>query len=286
MPEFDLRKIKVAKYTNTGGLVTYDDPVDVGDAMKAMLELRFAEGRLYAESALAEYLKVATGGTISLGVKYIKDDAQVLMFGATRATRTVNGDVSVPGIKMTAKDTAKEVGVAFYAPAQIDGVEKYTCVFVPRAKFSQPGYTYQTNGESITFNTPTTTGEFLPVKNTTKDLLEIAVASTEADAIAWCEAVFASQYDAHLASLTVGVKALSPAFDKAVYAYTCATTDATDVITAVAADASATIVIKNGETTVTNGSAATWAIGENVLAVAVTKETETKTYTVTVTKGS
>lgn len=285
MPEFDLKGIKIGKYTNTGGLVQYDDPIDVGDAMKANLELRFAEGRLYAEGDLAEYIKKATGGTISLGAKYIKNDAQVLMYGATLSTRTVNSNVSVAGLKMTAKDSAKEVGVAFYAPAQIDGAEKYTCVFVPRAKFSQPGYAYQTNGESITFNTPTTTGEFLPVKNAAKDLLEIAVAPTEADAIAWCEAVFASQYDAHLTSLTIGVKALTPAFDKATYAYTCATTDATDVITAVAADASATIAITNGETPVTNGAAATWEAGENVLTVTVTKETEMKTYVVTVTKS-
>ena len=66
MPSFDLRGIRAGKYKNTSGTVTYTEPTDVGDAMSAQLELKFAEGRLYAESKLAEYIKLATGGTISL----------------------------------------------------------------------------------------------------------------------------------------------------------------------------------------------------------------------------
>lgn len=93
-------------------------------------------------------------------------------------------------------------------------------------------------------------------------------------------------YDARLASLAIGSKTLSPAFNKSIFAYTCATTDATNTITAVAKDGEATIVIKNGETTVANGAAATWAAGENTLTVTVTSGTETETYTVTVTKGA
>ncbi len=61
--------------------MTYTEPTDVGDAMSAQLELKFAEGRLYAESKLAEYIKLATGGTISLAVKYIKRAAQAMLYG-------------------------------------------------------------------------------------------------------------------------------------------------------------------------------------------------------------
>ena len=79
MPSFDLRGIRAGKYKNTSGIVTYTEPTDVGDAMSAQLELKFAEGRLYAESKLAEYIKLATGGTISLAVKYIKRAAQAML---------------------------------------------------------------------------------------------------------------------------------------------------------------------------------------------------------------
>ena len=61
MPQFDLRGMKVAKYQNTNGVISYATPVALGDAMNVNIDLRFAEGRLYAESVLAEYVREPTG---------------------------------------------------------------------------------------------------------------------------------------------------------------------------------------------------------------------------------
>lgn len=194
MPQFDLRGIKVAKYVNTNGTITYTDAQAMGDAMTANLEMRFAEGRLYAESTLAEYMRKATGGTISVGVKYIKNAAQKLMFGSTEKTRsvTVSGSsTSVTGLVLGAKSTGSYVGIAFYAPDMVDGVEKYTCVFARKALFGPPSMTLQTAGESIQFNTPVTSGEFLANDSSTQDMLEVAICDSEAAAIAWVTAVLA-----------------------------------------------------------------------------------------------
>lgn len=57
MPSFDLRNINIAEYQRKGTTVTYGTPESIGDAMSCNLELRFAEGRLYAESRLAEFVK-------------------------------------------------------------------------------------------------------------------------------------------------------------------------------------------------------------------------------------
>lgn len=92
-------------------------------------------------------------------------------------------------------------------------------------------------------------------------------------------------YDARLASLTVGSLTLTPTFNKSIFAYAAATTNATNTITAVAMDGEATIEILNGETPVANGAAATWSEGENTLTINVTSGTETETYTVIVTKS-
>lgn len=89
--------------------------------------------------------------------------------------------------------------------------------------------------------------------------------------------------DARLASLTIGALTLSPIFNKSVFVYTAATSNATNTITAVAKDGEATIQILNGETPVTNGTAATWAEGANTVTINVTSGAETETYTVTVT---
>ena len=178
MPSFDLRGIRAGKYKNTAGTVSYEKPTDVGDAMSAQLDLRFAEGRLYAESKLAEYIKLATGGTISLAVKYIKKAAQAMFYGCTT-------DTSKENIKFSAKDVANYVGVGFYAPDKVDGVTKYTCVWVPKALFGPPSMAYQTKGENIQFNTPTTTGEFLADDSENELLLETETVDSAAEAVTW-----------------------------------------------------------------------------------------------------
>ncbi len=200
MPQFDLRHIYAAKYVNTNGTISYTNPQQVGDAMTANLELRYAEGRLYAESTLAEYMRKAVGGTISLGVKYIKDAAQQMLFGKraknrsityTPAGSTTPTTTSVPGLTIGGSDEGQYVGVAFYSPDLVDGDKKFTCVFIHKALFGPPSMALQTAGENIQFNTPTTSGEFLADDSATHELFETAVVDSEEAAIAWVTAVLA-----------------------------------------------------------------------------------------------
>lgn len=90
-----------------------------------------------------------------------------------------------------------------------------------------------------------------------------------------------------LASLSMGSAALAPAFDASVDTYTATTTNATNVVNAVPADAGAAVEVKLNGAVMDNGSAANWVSGENTLAIKVTAEdgVSTKTYTVTVTKN-
>lgn len=88
-----------------------------------------------------------------------------------------------------------------------------------------------------------------------------------------------------LKTLKIGSLSLTPTFDPDVVEYAVATTDSTNTITAAAEDSTATVVIKNGSTVVTSGSAATWAAGENTVTVTVTDGGKSKVYTVVVTKS-
>lgn len=90
---------------------------------------------------------------------------------------------------------------------------------------------------------------------------------------------------ADLSSLTIGALTLTPEFDADVTEYTVETSNATNKVTAVAADENATIQILNGETEIENGSSASWETGENTLTINVTNGSAEKTYTVTVTKS-
>lgn len=190
MPSFGLKQIYAAEYVNTNGTITYTGKQHVGDAISASIDLRFAEGRLYAEDTLAEYMRKAVGGTISIGVKYIKTAAQQLLFGMRTKNHTV-GSNTVQGLALGGHDEGKYVGVAFYAPDMIDSVKKYTCILIKKALFGPPSMSLQTAGENITFNTPTTSGEFLADNSEDQDLYEVAIVDTEAEAQAWVQAVLA-----------------------------------------------------------------------------------------------
>lgn len=189
MPQFDLRYIQAAKYTNTSGTVTYAEKTKVGDAMSANLELKFAEGRLYAEGRLSEYMRLATGGTISLGVKEIPDAAKKLLYGAQESTRSVPQASNAKGVVYSAKDAASYVGVSLYCPDVVDGATKYTCVFVAKALFGPPSMSYKTKGQNLEFVTPTTTGEFLASDAVAETIMETVTVDTIDAAKAWCDAV-------------------------------------------------------------------------------------------------
>ena len=191
MPQYGLRGIKVAKYVNTEGVISYTDRQAVGDAMTANFELRRAEARLYAEDGLAEYMVSAVGGTISLGVKYIKDAAQKLMFGLTEKSRniTVEGTTSeVTGLAVSAKNEGVYVGIGFYCPAMMDGAKRFWCCRIAKALFGPPSMSLQTKGENIVFNTPTTTGEMLMDDSANGLIYESAYVDSEAAAVAWVDA--------------------------------------------------------------------------------------------------
>ena len=98
---------------------------------------------------------------------------------------------------------------------------------------------------------------------------------------------FVPSTDATLASLKIGNLTLDPEFDPSEDEYEAETTNASNTITATAADAGATIVIDVDDTIIQNGTAYTWETGDNVVTVTVTAEDgeTTETYTVTVTKS-
>lgn len=90
--------------------------------------------------------------------------------------------------------------------------------------------------------------------------------------------------DCTLSALTLGSLTLTPVFDADTTSYTTTTTNASNVITATAADSAATVAIDVDGTPVASGSTATWNSGVNVVTVTVTNDAHSKVYTVAVTK--
>ena len=120
-----------------------------------------------------------------------------------------------------------------------------------------------------------------------KSFLRLDISGVQPPVYKFENVTYVPSDDATLASLKIGSLTLTPEFDPSEDEYEATTTNANNTVTAVPADAGASVEIKLGDTVIQNGSAAEWETGENVITVTVTAEDgeTTEEYTVTVTKS-
>lgn len=134
---------------NADGEESYGTPVKLAPAMSATLNLNFDEAVLYADDKVEDDLKEFSSGTISLGVSALSAETAALLTGA--AVDSNGGLVDADG------DTAPYVAIGFRAKTSKG---KYRYVWLYRVKFAVPNDTFNTKGESISFNSPTIEGTF------------------------------------------------------------------------------------------------------------------------------
>lgn len=189
MPNFDFQGVYIAEYKKTDSGYDYGKVIEMGDPMTCNLQMKYAEGRLYAKGGLREYKKIPVGGSLSVAVKYIHSEAQSVMFRKTEKTRTINGKEVVSSALGT-KNIPQYVGIGAYGADVVDGKDCFSAIFAHKTIFGAPGYAYSTKGETITFQTPTTTGEFLPSDIEDELMVEDIIVDTSEEAINWINACF------------------------------------------------------------------------------------------------
>lgn len=84
--------------------------------------------------------------------------------------------------------------------------------------------------------------------------------------------------------MAIGSLALTPSFDEDITSYEVTTTNATNTITAIAVDSTATVNIDVDGVSHDSGDSVAWDNGENIVTVTVSKGGASKVYTVAVTK--
>lgn len=275
----------IADYTSSGGVVTYSNPTLLARGVEVSLSPESSsDNNFYADNVQAESASgIFTGGTVTLTVDGL--------FTAMKRRALGYPEADVDGwTKVGAAVTPPYLGIGYITRYMSGGVTTYVPTILAKTKFNQPEESAATQEADIDWQTTELEANLMRDDSANQTWkYEGEAFSTEAEA----EAALVTKLggtapvvaDATLSSLSLGAATLSPAFAPATTTYTATTTSATNTITATATDSNATILIKNGDTTVTNGEAATWAAGENTLTVTVTNGTESKVYTVTVTKG-
>lgn len=189
----------VYNYNTETGAISYTDCAAIGHGITATLGFRFAEGRLYASGVLRRFKRKLTGGSVSFGVDTLKLAIQKMLFQAQETevkikVGTAQTEKAVKNIGYGEATPGHPVGYAYYAPADDnDADDSFFCIFVRKAQFGPPELSHNTENDSITWVTPTTTGEFMAPdhkEGTTAPLMmEMTEVDTEAEAVAWCKAM-------------------------------------------------------------------------------------------------
>ena len=286
MPTIGLDNMVYSKITEgSNGEEIYGAVKKLAKSISVDLSVELLEAILYADDGASDAVKEFKKGTLGLGVDDIGNETAADLLGVAIDT---NG-----AVVSTAEDVAPYAAIGFRAKKP-NG--KYRYFWLYRVKFGIPGTTLATKGDSISFQTPKIEGTVMrrnKVDGRGKHPWKIEITEGETGVVqtavdAWFDTVYEPAYTdlgVRLSNLAIGSVSLTPTFDTNTTEYTASTSNATNTITATAADNTAAIVVAVNGNSLTNGSAASWNNGENTVVITVTKGSSSKTYTVTVTKG-
>jgi len=127
-----------------GAVPTYEPGFILGKAVSTNLTITNAEGELYADDMLAEYVSEFASGEFTAETDNIELAHQAKLYGATMVEDE---------LQFGAEDNAPYGGIGGYQVLMVRGVRKYRAWFFPKAKAAIPDWTGTTRGNSVSFAT-------------------------------------------------------------------------------------------------------------------------------------
>jgi len=116
-----------------------------GKAVSTNMSIARAEGELYADDMLAEYVSEFVSADLTAEVDNIDIERQAILYGARYD--------AVNGMQCYPDDTPPYGGIGGYQVLMIRGVRKFRAWFFPKAKAALPDWNGTTKGSSISFGT-------------------------------------------------------------------------------------------------------------------------------------
>lgn len=181
----------VAKYTTTGGTVSYTDEMVLARGVSVSLDIESSDdNNFYADNQVAESASgVFSSGTVTLTVDGTKAAARRLIFGLPAAsTATGSAGLVLYGDSMVVPD----VGIAWVARYMSEGVTSYVPQIIPKAKFQLPTKEAATQEDEIDWQTEELVATIMrdDTANHTWFIDSDTEYSSEADAVAAITAFF------------------------------------------------------------------------------------------------
>jgi phi13 family phage major tail protein len=181
MSTIGLRDLFAAKITEdpATGDETYAAPVRIAKAIKAELNVETATATLYADDSVDVIINEFVSGTLRLTANDLTLANQALLLGQ----QVDSNDVAFGN----RDDAPPYFGIGFCAKRP-DGTFRY--VWLYKVKFKAPAETFDTKGNSITFNTPLLEGELISRNKDGEWKADYIGQPTDTMALAWFTAVY------------------------------------------------------------------------------------------------
>ena len=257
------------------GTVSYGTPVAIPGAVSISLDANGEPENFYADG-IAYYV-------INNNMGY-DGDLELAMIPESFRVDALNETLDDNNVLIENANTELN---SFALLFEFDGDVKHIRHVLYNCSASRPGIEGKTNEESREVQTETLTIKATPLAS---GVVKAKTGNTTNSTVYqnWYQSVYmpsdVSGANVNLSALTIGSISLDPTFAAGTTAYTAETSNATNAITATAADENAGVSITVNGDSLTNGSSATWEDGENTVVITVTNGGSSKTYTVVVTK--
>lgn len=146
----------VAKYTNTGGTVSYSGGMPLARGVSVSIDPTVSDDNsFFADNVLAETeAGVFTGGTATLTVDGLLQEAERFIMGLPEPEEFSYGtSKTVEVLKYGNSASIPYVGIGFLIMYMSDGVISYAPMVLRKTKFNTPGTSAETKGETINWQT-------------------------------------------------------------------------------------------------------------------------------------
>ncbi len=154
----------VAKYSATGGTVTYADGMELARGVEVSIEPEVGDtDPFYANNVAAETVPGKfTGGTVTLTVDGLKDEAETLIMGLPEPDSLSYGESKTANLlKYGDAMNPPYVGIGFVVRYMSDGVESFAPMVLTKARFQTPTTSAATQEDQIEWQTQELTADLM-----------------------------------------------------------------------------------------------------------------------------
>lgn len=184
--------VKVANYANSGTTVTYTNPAIIAKLVRMSITLDSgSENDFYADNAVDETDNAFGGGNLEIETNDLTTEASKLILGVASASlSSISGvtDDDVEEIIFDDRQITPYLGFGAVIKHKRNGAYVFTGVVLPKIMFNIPEDAAETQGQSISWQTPTLSARIMKDDSAYHAWKMKATFSTESQAIAYVNA--------------------------------------------------------------------------------------------------